>query len=607
MKPHCRYSPIRAVAAFLFFGIWASSGYAQSPDSLVDPGATVTSAQDTLRPRPDRVQVWHLGSFLVSQAALDRVIRVPLESGRVPVSALGSASWNFSTGLISDSRVSAIQSPFGLGHRLLRGDFDDWRLRKGPLPIADWLGESAHGRGQDFGVTLSASPSYYKHFWVDFRRLQMTGGLATEDHFGDRLQAAFWGRDSANRYCYRVQVESQRSQDGESGGIVNSAQLTDTLQWQPNRALVDTRWSQVDRSTRGFRTRMELIQSSSRLGVRLDYSFSESGFAGPSAGVDSIQYQSLDLRLVSNRSFLWSEPGFRGISEIDVLPRIRASWSLGLRTFSARNWQDSAWMDRTGIPAWSPVGTWEWKGRQNDLRLDGDLLGQSIWLRYDRKRAESSWLRVEAQRRWALPWEGDAVNFVQRFNTLVQLPLAVSATAQFSTSDQVLSVEQWDSPDYEWTLRPSWAVLGANWNPKISLSPFWTAEGMVQLRYASTKQLAIAPAFGEVMVSYERRVNTRGSGMTFRLEFRGQAWSGGWLRPVWIAEKGIFGRSEAEDLMPAGGMLHAAVSVQIGEAQIGVLAQNANQGWIPNTLFIAQNYPVTPASLRWFLRWRMFE
>ena len=295
------------------------------------------------------------------------------------------------------------------------------------------------------------------------------------------------------------------------------------------------------------------------------------------------------------------------MSEIDVLPRIRASWSLGLRTFSARNWQDSAWIDRTGIPAWSPVGTWEWKGRQNDLRLDGDLLGQSLWLRYDRKRAESSWLRIEAQRRWALPWEGDAVNFVQRFNTLVQLPLAVSATAQFSTSDQVLSVGQWDSPDYEWTLRPSWAVLGANWNPKISLSPFWTAEGMVQLRYASTKQLAIAPAFGEALVSYERRVNNRGTGMTVRLEVRAQAWSGGWLRPVWIAEKGIFGRSESEDLMSAGGMLHAAVSVQIGEAQMGVLAQNANQGWIPNTLFIAQNYPVTPASLRWFLRWRMFE
>lgn len=607
MIPHCRHSSIRAVAALLFYGFSASWGHAQVVDSLVDSGAAVVSMQDTLKPRPDRVQVWHSGSFSVSRAALDRVVPVPLETGAVPVSALGSASWDFSAGLIGDSRVSAIQSPFGLGYRLLRGDFDEWRLRKGPLPIVDWQGESAHGRGQDFGVTVSASPTYYKHFWVDFRRLQMTGGLATEDHFGDRLQAAFWGRDSANRYCYRVQVESQRTQDGESGGIVNPAQLTDPLQWQPNRALVSTRWNRVNRSTRGFRTRMELLQSSSRFGVRLDYSLAESGFGGPSAGLDSLRYQSLDLRVVSNRSFLWSEPGFRGISELDVLPRIRASWSLGLRTFSARNWQDSAWTSRSGIPAWSPVGTWEWKGRRNDLRLDGDLLGQSLWLRYDRKRAESSWLRMEAQRRWALPWEGDAVNFVQRLNTLIRLPLAVSASAQFSTRDQVLSVGQWDSPDYEWTVRPSWAVLGANWSPKITLSPFWTAEGMVQLRYASTKQLAVAPAFGEACVSYERRLNTRGSGMTVRLEFRAQAWSGGWQRPVWIAEKGIFGRSEAENVMPAGGMLHAAVSVQIGEAQIGVLAQNANQGWIPNTLFIAQNYSVTPASLRWFLRWRMFE
>lgn len=607
MIPHCRHSSIRAVAALLFYGFSASWGHAQVVDSLVDSGAAVVSMQDTLKPRPDRVQVWHSGSFSVSRAALDRVVPVPLETGAVPVSALGSASWDFSAGLIGDSRVSAIQSPFGLGYRLLRGDFDEWRLRKGPLPIVDWQGESAHGRGQDFGVTVSASPTYYKHFWVDFRRLQMTGGLATEDHFGDRLQAAFWGRDSANRYCYRVQVESQRTQDGESGGIVNPAQLTDPLQWQPNRALVSTRWNRVNRSTRGFRTRMELLQSSSRFGVRLDYSLAESGFGGLSAGLDSLRYQSLDLRVVSNRSFLWSEPGFRGISELDVLPRIRASWSLGLRTFSARNWQDSAWTSRSGIPAWSPVGTWEWKGRRNDLRLDGDLLGQSLWLRYDRKRAESSWLRMEAQRRWALPWEGDAVNFVQRLNTLIRLPLAVSASAQFSTRDQVLSVGQWDSPDYEWTVRPSWAVLGANWSPKITLSPFWTAEGMVQLRYASTKQLAVAPAFGEACVSYERRLNTRGSGMTVRLEFRAQAWSGGWQRPVWIAEKGIFGRSEAENVMPAGGMLHAAVSVQIGEAQIGVLAQNANQGWIPNTLFIAQNYSVTPASLRWFLRWRMFE
>ena len=105
MKPHCRHSPIRAVAALLFFGVLASSAHAQSSDSRVDSTTVVVSMQDTLRPRPDRVQVWHSGSFLVSQATLDRVVRVPLESGRVPVSALGSASWDFSTGMIG--RISA--------------------------------------------------------------------------------------------------------------------------------------------------------------------------------------------------------------------------------------------------------------------------------------------------------------------------------------------------------------------------------------------------------------------------------------------------------------------------------------------------------------------
>jgi len=59
--------------------------------------------------------------------------------------------------------------------------------------------------------------------------------------------------------------------------------------------------------------------------------------------------------------------------------------------------------------------------------------------------------------------------------------------------------------------------------------------------------------------------------------------------------------------MPAGGLVHLALMVRLGEAQLGVLAQNANQGWVPNTVFMAQNYPVTPATLRWFLRWRMFE
>jgi hypothetical protein len=76
---------------------------------------------------------------------------------------------------------------------------------------------------------------------------------------------------------------------------------------------------------------------------------------------------------------------------------------------------------------------------------------------------------------------------------------------------------------------------------------------------------------------------------------------------VWVAEKGLFGYATNGESMPAGGLVHAAAMVYLGEAQLGLIAQNANQGWIPNTVFVAQNYPVPPATLRWFLRWRMFE
>jgi hypothetical protein len=35
--------------------------------------------------------------------------------------------------------------------------------------------------------------------------------------------------------------------------------------------------------------------------------------------------------------------------------------------------------------------------------------------------------------------------------------------------------------------------------------------------------------------------------------------------------------------------------------------QNANQGWIPNTIFLAENYPVAAAAVLFEGRWRMFN
>ena len=178
--------------------------------------------QDTLRPVPWNISVWDGESFR-SEGSDDRVLRTPLIPATVGVSALGSSAWDFSLGLLGSS------IPVGVPYWMnaVREVPQDWNVRKGPLPVVDWVGESAHGRGQEFGVVASASPKYYQHFWVDFRRLQMSGGLLTEDHFRDRLRTSFWGRDSARTWNYSVQVGLQRTLDGEAGGVVDVAQLTE--------------------------------------------------------------------------------------------------------------------------------------------------------------------------------------------------------------------------------------------------------------------------------------------------------------------------------------------------------------------------------------------
>jgi len=130
---------------------------------------------------------------------------------------------------------------------------------------------------------------------------------------------------------------------------------------------------------------------------------------------------------------------------------------------------------------------------------------------------------------------------------------------------------------------------------------------MAQGRWASSRELGLAPGYGEFGLVYAAKVPNLYPGMRVQFEFQGQGWTGGWQRPVWVAEKGLFGYAINGVQMPAGGLVHAAAMVYLGEAQLGVIAQNANQGWIPNTVFVAQNYPVPPATIRWFVRWRMFE
>ena len=570
---------------------------------LVHPAVV---GQDTLRPQPWIVGVWDGSSFQKEHEG-QRRLTVPLVLNRVDISALGSPAWDFQQGLVP--RVGIQSSFLGFWKNSDQSNMDAWSVRKGPLPIVDWIGQAAHGRGQDFGVVASASPRYYQHFWVDFRRLQMAGGLLPEDHFNDRLKAAFWGRDSARHWRYNVQFGIQRNVDGESGGVVRTEALTTREDWQPNRNLISTRWSSAERSGRTLTARVEWIHARSNIGLVADWSRSTHGFGGAPASVDSLGYMVLDVRLKRGSAARWSEPAMRGVSTIAILPRIRPEWSVGLRSVTARTWNSGIWMEGAAAPRISPVAGWRFLGRRHKVRTEVDVLGQAAEVSYSLHRYEQRdpLLAMEGLQRWTMPWEGEVVQHVRRAELLVRPIKQFAVRAVASSPDPLLRVLSWEDVNALWGIRSSWAMASAEWNTALKFSPTWSLKMAAQGRWASSRELGLAPGNAAATLVYASPVAGLFPGMRVQFELSGQAWTGGWQRPVWVAEKGLFGLSAEQDAMPAGGLLHAAAIVYLGEAQLGIVAQNANQGWVPNTVFMAQHYPVPPASLRWFLRWRMFE
>jgi hypothetical protein len=87
----------------------------------------------------------------------------------------------------------------------------------------------------------------------------------------------------------------------------------------------------------------------------------------------------------------------------------------------------------------------------------------------------------------------------------------------------------------------------------------------------------------------------------------GRAWSGGWQRPVYIPERGQFAILRQANSMPASGVIHGMIGLELPQLSLKLHVQNANQGWLPNGIFMAEHYPLPPATVRVTARWRMFN
>ena len=130
-----------------------------------------------------------------------------------------------------------------------------------------------------------------------------------------------------------------------------------------------------------------------------------------------------------------------------------------------------------------------------------------------------------------------------------------------------------------------------------------------EFHYSSTngQDIGIAPWFGKILFLKEWSLNNQ---VTIITGVDACSWAGVWNRPYFIPEKGTFGFdvSQQQKNKRFSGLISPFIGVRFKtEAEFHVNFQNVNQGWVPNTVFLVQNYPSPPLSIRVTGRWRMFN
>ena len=93
--------------------------------------------------------------------------------------------------------------------------------------------------------------------------------------------------------------------------------------------------------------------------------------------------------------------------------------------------------------------------------------------------------------------------------------------------------------------------------------------------------------------------------------FTAYGWTGNWNRPFYVPQRGTFAFSKesvVEENRRVDGLITPFIGVRFKtEAEIVLNIQNANQGWLPNSVFLVENYPSPPLAIRVTGRWRMFN
>jgi len=217
-------------------------------------------------------------------------------------------------------------------------------------------------------------------------------------------------------------------------------------------------------------------------------------------------------------------------------------------------------------------------------------------------------LDVTAERNYAPFWSGQEVLQPSMFSAFMWLAKGRLTLRYEDYSKRNLLVVQNAEDLGVWTATPASQLVRVRWVSPFSLEKTGKASHLdvaANFTWTSAPELMMPPLM--LKATWDRQWNINPNTQFF-IALEAIGWAGRWARPVYVPERGQFAYSPNSGTIAPNGIVTPLAGVRFKkEAEFLVKFQNANQGWIPNTIFLAENYPVAAAAVLFEGRWRMFN
>lgn len=454
-------------------------------------------------------------------------------------------------------------------------------FRKGPIPSVEWTYRSSQGRGQYFELNATAPQSAYKHWNVHYGRLQAQGQLYNEQYGADQLIVMHEARDSADTWEFKGSVRAIQGTRNEAGGVADPGVLTESTAFIANRALVPTRWTTAKSNASeisGWATLMLhkkwLISYAGKQNVR--------SYQGPTLGFsDTLSSRTQEMSL----------------------GRKYANWaSSSVRVGLLQRGQYVSDSNSSFGVTWDPYVQFA----DRSLEVKYHVASGNYKVVLDRLLRTP--VKLTAERNYAPYWSGQEVLQPSTFSALMRLANGRLRLLYEGFSERNLLLAQNAEDLGVWTATPASRLVKVQWVSPFSMDKSWKDSHLdftANFTWTSAPELMTPPIM--LKAAWDRQWNINPNTQFF-IALEATGWAGPWARPVYVAERGQFAYSPNSGTIAPNGIVTPLAGIRFKkEAELLLKFQNANQGWIPNTIFLAENYPLAAAAVLFEGRWRMFN